>query len=54
MVKYSRTKVYERESAKGNRNRATLAVARKLIAYMMAVDKNKAPFESKEELPKVA
>ena len=46
--------VYERECAKGNRNRATLAVARKLVAYMMAVDKNKTPFESKEELPKAA
>ena len=44
--------VYERESAKGNRNRATLAVARKLVAYMMAVDKNKTLFESREELPK--
>jgi hypothetical protein len=46
--------VYERECAKGNRNRATLAVARKLVAYMMAVDKNKTPFEPKEELPKAA
>ena len=54
MVKYSRTKVYERESAKGDRDRATLAVARKLVADMMAVDKNKTPFESKEELPKAA
>ena len=46
--------VYERECAKGNRNRATLAVARKLVAYMMAVDKNKMPFKSREELPKAA
>ncbi len=29
-------------------------VARKLVAYMMAVDKNKTPFESKEELLKAA
>jgi transposase len=29
----------ERELQKGNRNRATLAVARKLVAYMLAVDK---------------
>lgn len=31
--------VHERERERGNRNRATLAVARKLVAYMLAVDK---------------
>jgi transposase len=31
--------VHERELKKGNRNRATLAVARKLVTYMLAVDK---------------
>jgi len=31
--------VHERETQRGNRNRATLAVARKLVAYMLAVDK---------------
>jgi hypothetical protein len=31
--------VYEREKQRGNRNRATLAVARKLVAYLMAVDR---------------
>ena len=31
--------IHERELQKGNRNRATLAVARKLVAYMMAVDR---------------
>jgi len=46
--------LYEREYAKGNRNRATLAVARKLVAYMMAVDKKKTPFEPREVLPKAA
>jgi len=40
--------VYEREAAKNNRNRATLAVARKLVAYMMAVDKNQREFIPKE------
>src|SRR5260221_5806745 len=30
--------VYERAKQKGNRNRSTLAVARKLVAYLMAVD----------------
>jgi hypothetical protein len=39
--------VYEREKERGNRNRATLAVARKLVAYLMAVDKSGRPFEPK-------
>jgi transposase len=46
--------VYERECTKGNRNRATLAVARKLVAYMMAVDKKQRKFTPKEVLPKAA
>jgi len=37
--------VHERELKKGNRNRATLAVARKLVAYMLAVDKKQADFK---------
>jgi len=38
--------VYERERARGaNPNRATLAVARKLVAYMLYVDKTGMPFE---------
>lgn len=37
--------VYDRERARGaNRNRATLAVARKLVAYLLAVDKSQQPF----------
>ena len=36
--------VHEKESAKGNKNKATLAVARKLVAYMLAVDKTKNDF----------
>jgi transposase len=40
--------VHQKELAKGNRNRATLAVARKLVAYMLAVDKNKCLFQLKE------
>jgi hypothetical protein len=35
--------VYEREKQKGNRNRATLAVVRKLVAYLMAVDRREIP-----------
>ena len=37
--------VYEREKQKGNRNRATLAVARKLVAYLLAVDREERPFD---------
>lgn len=33
--------VKERESKRGNKNRATLAVARKLVAYLLAVDKSR-------------
>jgi len=42
--------VYIRELGKGNRNRATLAVARKLVAYMLAVDKRQTVFTPKEHL----
>lgn len=44
------SEVHEREAAKGNRNRATLAVARKLVAYMMAVDKNQREFIPREKI----
>jgi len=37
--------VHERELQRGNRNRATLAVARKLVAYLLAVDKSGQPFQ---------
>ncbi len=37
--------VHARELARGNRNRATLAVARKLVAYLLAVDKSGQPFQ---------
>ena len=36
--------LYDREKQKGNANRATLAVARKLVAYLMAVDRGKCHF----------
>lgn len=36
--------VRERELARGNANRATLAVARKLVAYLLAVDRSGQPF----------
>ncbi len=36
--------VYEREKQKGNANRATLAVARKMVAYLLAVDRGRRDF----------
>lgn len=46
--------VHERELTKGNRNRATLAVARKLVAFMMAVDKNQTAFIPRESIAQAA
>jgi len=40
--------VHKRELQKGNRNRATLAVARKLVAYLLAVDKRGTEFVVEE------
>lgn len=37
--------LHQKELAKGNRNRATLSVARKLVAYMLAVERNKQEFQ---------
>lgn len=37
--------IHERELQKGNRNRATLAVARRLVAYLLAVDRKQSDFE---------
>lgn len=42
--------VHERELKKGNRNRAMLAVARRLVAYMLAVDKKPADFKLPAEM----
>jgi transposase len=43
--------VHERELKRGNCNRATLAVARKLVAYLMTVDKSKRPFQTQTSSP---
>jgi transposase len=40
--------IHANEVERGNRNRATLAVARKLVAYLMAVDKSGQPFVARE------
>jgi transposase len=37
--------LHARELTRGGRNRATLAVARRLVAWLMAVDKRATPFE---------
>ena len=36
--------LYQKEAQKGNRNRATLAVARKLVGYLFAVDRGERVF----------
>jgi transposase len=50
--------LHARELQRGNRNRATLAVARKLVAYLLAVDKSGQAFQirtqSWEKLQKIA
>ena len=48
--------VYESEKSKGNRNRGTLAVARKLVAYLLAIDRGDRNFEPrpKNVVPTVA
>ncbi len=46
--------VHNREVSRGNRNRATLALARKLVDYLYVVDKSGAPFtihESANQVP---
>jgi transposase len=41
--------IYEKEKQRGNRNRATLAVARKMVAWMVAVERRKQDFVPAEE-----
>jgi hypothetical protein len=41
--------LHERELKRGHRNRATLEVARKLVAYLLAVDKSGKPFEVRKQ-----
>jgi transposase len=46
--------LYAREKEKGNANRATLAVARKLLAYLLAVDREKRDFVPVREFTSTA
>ena len=41
--------LYARELARGNRNRATLSVARKLAVWLLAVDRKREPFQVKQK-----
>ena len=41
--------VYERVTEKGNANRATIAVARKMVTYLLAVDRANRPFVPAEK-----
>jgi transposase len=41
--------IYDQERQKGNSNRATLAVARKMVAYLLAVDRQQKDFTPAEE-----
>src|ERR1700755_1113694 len=41
--------IYEKEMQRGNRNRATLAVARKIVAYLLAVERSQKDFVPTEE-----
>jgi transposase len=41
--------IYEKEKQRGNRNRATLAVARKMVAWMIAVERRKQDFVPAEK-----
>ncbi len=40
--------LHEKELKKGNRNRATIAVARKLVAWLMGVDRKKEDFDPQQ------
>ena len=45
--------VHQHELTRGHRNRATLQVARKLVAYLMAVDKSGQPFQMRSSPEKL-
>src|SRR5207344_3004575 len=41
--------IHEREKQKGNANRATLAVARKMVAWLLAIDRGERDFVPSED-----
>jgi transposase len=46
--------LYEREAAQSNRNQATIAVARKLAAYLLAIDRGERAFVTHQVHSRVA
>jgi transposase len=46
--------VRAKELEKGDRNRATLAVARKMVCYLLAVDRRKRDFVPAEKFSRTA
>ena len=46
--------VHEKELSRGHKNQATLEVARKLVAYLLAVDKSGRPFELRKPVQQPA
>jgi hypothetical protein len=46
--------LYAKEKQKGNANRATLAVARKILTYLLAVDRERRDFVPLREFQSVA
>jgi len=46
--------IYEKEKQNGNANRATLAVARKIVAYLLAVDRGERDFVALENYKRTA
>ncbi len=46
--------LYDKEKQEGHANRATLAVARKLVAYLMAVDRGQRNFQIAETSSNIA
>ena len=46
--------LYERERQRGNSNRATLAVARKMVAHMLAVERRNTGFVPAGEFKRTA
>jgi transposase len=46
--------IHAKELEKGNPNRATLAVARKMVGYMLAVERRKQDFVPAEEFSRMA
>ena len=47
---YDLALVRDKELQRGHRNRATLAVARKMVAYMLAVERRKQDFLATEQM----